>query len=186
MESNSQNVCPWWMGYVLLIPIRKWSHHPKKLFENHVVRGMNVLDFGCAMGYFSLPLAKMTGENGKVYCVDIQEKMLEKLNERAKRAGVENIIEPLQVGKTFDPSKLQNQIDFAMLFAVVHEVDDKEELFKNLYSMLKTGAKVLFAEPKGHVSDVEFKKSILLAIDCGFQVSEEKPMKKGLSAFLIK
>jgi len=179
-------MCPWWMGYFLLIPIRKFSHNPVKLLKPLIKEKMNVLDFGCAMGYFSLPLAKMAGNGGNVYCVDIQEKMLDKLKKRAEKAGVAQTIKPLLVGKTYNSKNLKDQIDFTLLFAVVHEVPDKANLFKEVYEMMKSGGKVHFAEPHGHVSPEEFEKSIKLAIAAGFTLSEEKPMKKGLSAFLLK
>jgi len=179
-------MCPWWMGYFLLIPIRKFSHNPVKLLKPLIKEKMNVLDFGCAMGYFSLHLAKMAGNGGNVYCVDIQEKMLDKLKKRAEKAGVAQTIKPLLVGKTYNSKNLKDQIDFTLLFAVVHEVPDKANLFREVYEMMKSGGKVLFAEPKGHVSPEEFEKSIKLAIAAGFTLSEEKPMKKGLSAFLLK
>lgn len=186
MEAKNKSMCPWWMGYFLLIPIRKFSHNPVKLLKPHIKENMNVLDFGCAMGYFSLPLAKMVGNGGNVYCADIQEKMLDKLQKRAEKAGVAQIIKPLLVGKTYNSKNLKDQIDFTLLFAMVHEVPDKTTLFHEVYEMMKSGGKVLFAEPQGHVSPKEFDKSIGLAIAAGFTLSEERPMKKGLSAFLIK
>jgi len=42
---------------------------------------MTVLDIGCGMGFFSIPLAPMVGPNGKVIWVDMQEKMLQLLAE---------------------------------------------------------------------------------------------------------
>jgi ubiquinone/menaquinone biosynthesis C-methylase UbiE len=186
MEQTKTHKCPWWLGYLLLMPVRKYGQDPEKILAPHVKKGMHVLDFGCAMGYFSLPLAHMTGPEGNVFCVDIQEKMLSALQKRAKKAGVADIITPLLVGKTYNPDKLQNSIDFTMLFAVVHEVPDKAELFTSIYDMAKPGSKVLFAEPKGHVNPIDFEKSIQLAMNAGFRVADEKPMPKGLSVFLIK
>jgi 2-polyprenyl-3-methyl-5-hydroxy-6-metoxy-1,4-benzoquinol methylase len=183
---EKQHVCPWWLGYFLINPLRKFQHNPHQILGQHVKAGMNILDFGSAMGYFSIPLAQLTGDKGKVYCVDIQEKMLKKLMKRANKANVGNIVKPLLVGKNFKVAELQGKIDFAILFAVVHEVPDKANLFKDLNTMLKPGAKLLFAEPKGHVTPEDFKKSIDLACLAGFKISEEKPMAKGLSAFLVK
>jgi 2-polyprenyl-3-methyl-5-hydroxy-6-metoxy-1,4-benzoquinol methylase len=180
------NVCPWWLGYTFLIPFRKFQHDPYKILGPHVKEGMTVMDYGCAMGYFSLPLAKMTGKNGNVYCVDIQEKMLENLQRRAANAQLEKIIKPRLVGKTFNVSELENKLDFVLIFMVVHEVPDKKQLFLDLFKMVKPGGKVLFAEPKGHVKPVEFEKSLQLAEAAGFKVSDEKPMRKGLCVFLEK
>jgi ubiquinone/menaquinone biosynthesis C-methylase UbiE len=184
--NNNQMVCPWWLGYVLLIPLRKFGHNPDKILGQHIKNGMNVLDFGCAMGYFSLPLARMVGNNGNVYCVDIQDKMLLKLQQRAKKAGVDGIIKPLLVGKSYNSSELESKIDFALIFYVVHEVPDKVKLFTDLYTMMKPGGKILFVEPKGHVSPEKFEESLQIAIAAGLKVSDEKPVSKGFSAFLIK
>ena len=183
---EKQNVCPWWLGYFLILPIRKLQHNPEKILAAHIKEGMKVLDYGSAMGYFSIPLAKMVGDAGEVYCVDIQSKMLEKLQKRAEKAGVSKITKPCLIGNGFSLEQLSGQIDFTMLFAVVHEVTDKKQLFKDLYRVSKNGAKVLFAEPKGHVTPEEFNKSIQLAKDAGFKVTEEKPALNGLCLILSK
>lgn len=183
---EKQKICPWWLGYTLLLPMRKYRHNPEKLIAPHVKPGMKIIDFGCAMGYFSIPMAKMAGPDGTVYCIDIQEKMLDKLSKRANKYQVQKNIVPLIVGKNYDVANLHGEIDFALLFAVVHEVPDKETLFSDLYAMLKPGAKILFAEPKGHVSDNDFKHSISIAKKYGFTVLNQKPMTKGLSVFLAK
>lgn len=186
METKKNGVCPWWIGYTMLIPIRKYQHDPYKIIGPHIKQGMTTMDYGCAMGYFSIPMAKMTGSKGIVYCVDIQDKMLKKLKTRAEKHNVSSSIKPLQVGKDYMVKDLEGKLDFVLLFMVVHEVPDKKQLFTDLYFMIKTGGKILFFEPKGHVTPEDFEKSIQLARAAGFKVSEEKPIKKGLSAFLMK
>jgi ubiquinone/menaquinone biosynthesis C-methylase UbiE len=183
---ENQRLCPVWGGYIFLLPLRKFQHDPQKILEPFIKPGMTVMDFGCAMGYFSIPLAKMTGEQGKVYCVDIQEKMLVKLQLRAIKYGVSDIIKPLLAGKNYNPVNLNDTLDFALLFMVVHEVPDKAGLFRDMFAMLKQGGKILFFEPKGHVSEDDFDKSLRFAKNAGFKISDEKPMKKGLNAFLLK
>lgn len=186
MSTNNNDVCPWWLGYTLILPIRKYLHNPEQILGPHIKEGMNIMDYGSAMGYFSIPLAKMTGAKGKVYCVDIQAKMLEKLKQRSVKYDVSSTVIPLLVGKDYIVSDLNNQLDFILLFAVVHEIPNKVSLFRDLFSMLKPGGKVLFVEPKGHVKQTDFEKSIQMAKNAGFGVPTEKPMNKGLNAFLIK
>jgi len=185
-NNNNNNICPWWLGYTFLLPIRKFQHNPKKILGSHIKKGMEVMDYGCAMGYFSIPLAQMTGLEGTVFCVDIQHKMLEKLQKRAIKYGVSPTIKPLQIGRNYNSDDLREKLDFVLLFAVVHEVPDKVSLFRDLFSMLKKDGKVLFAEPKGHVKSTDFEKSLQLAKNAGFKVLEEKPLKKGLCSFLQK
>jgi SAM-dependent methyltransferase len=90
------------------------------------------------------------------------------------------------VGKNYHVADLNGKLDFALLFAVVHEVPDKAELFRDMFSMLKENGKILFFEPKGHVKQEGFEKSLQLAKEAGFVVLPEKPVNKGLSAILIK
>jgi ubiquinone/menaquinone biosynthesis C-methylase UbiE len=181
-----KHVCPWWLGYTFLMPIRKYQHNPYKILGPHIKPGMIVMDYGCAMGFFSIPLAKMTGAEGKVYCVDIQHKMLASLQKRALKFGVSPIIKPLLVGRDYRASYLQEKLDFVLLFMVVHEIPDKAGLFKDIYSMLKPRGKVLFFEPKGHVSPDDFKISLDIAQNTGLKMLDEKPLKNNLCVFLEK
>lgn len=186
MDSTKNNVCPVWLGYTFILPIRKLQHDPYKILSPYVTEGMKIMDYGCAMGWFSIPMAKMTGSNGKVYCVDIQDKMLSRLQKRAVNYNVSGTIETLLVGKDFNPGKLEGLLDFILLFAVVHEVPDKQKLFHDLSEMLKVGGRVFFAEPKGHVSPEEFERSVEMASDAGLRPLPEKPMKRGLCKMLVK
>lgn len=161
------HLCPWWMGYFLINPIRRFRHHPENILNKYVKSGMKVIDFGCAMGYFSLPIAKMVGRTGKVYCFDIQPKMLEKLKQRAVKKGLEQTIELCLIENAKHQSFV-TQADFALLFAVAHEVQNQHELFQQLHAMLKPGAQVLFAEPRGHVSFSGFNDSLNIADRSGF------------------
>jgi SAM-dependent methyltransferase len=112
--------------------------------------------------------------------------MLDKLQRRAVKYGVSSIINTIQAGENYNAIDLHETLDFALLFAVVHEVPDKVGLFRDMFAMLKTGGKILFTEPKGHVKPADFEKSIQLAKTAGFSVLEEKPVSKGLCVFLIK
>lgn len=183
MEEKS--VCPWWMGYFLLIPIRKFSHNPSKLLKPYVKKGMKVVDYGSAMGYFSIPMAKYVGKEGKVYCIDIQQKMLDKLLGRAKRLGVGKQIIPILNTQIKTYTGIKEDADFVLLFAVAHEVPDREKLFTYISSMLKPRGILYFAEPPGHVSKEEFEESILFAEKAGFVICE-RPNNKSLTIVLEK
>ncbi len=186
MISDRSRLSPWWVGYALLFPTRKIFNNPYRLLKPYVKSDMAVLDYGCAMGYFSIPMAKMVAPEGMVFCADIQPKMLSKLRERAIKNGVSENISLLEVGGNYKPEKLKDKIDFALLFAVVHEVSDKHELFTHLYSMIKSGGILLIAEPKGHVKSGEFIFSLSLAQKAGFKILSHEPFNKELKAVLIK
>lgn len=163
----SKRLCPIWIAYLLLNPIRKLYQNPEKILSPYVSEGMTVLDMGCAMGYFSLPLARMVGTDGKVICADIQEKMLKSLEKRATKAGLSDRIETRLCHQN---NFVQEEFDFALVFAVVHEVSDASEFFSQLHKNLKSDGKVLFAEPKGHVTKRAFDASVSIAQQSGFKI----------------
>ena len=82
----SKRVCPWWLGYLLASPLRRLLQDPDEIVRPYVAEGMIVLDVGSGMGFFSLPLAEMVGEIGKVVAIDLQEEMIKGLVQRAKKA----------------------------------------------------------------------------------------------------
>ena len=84
----AEHICPWWVGYFLISPIRRWLQDPEKILSPYINEGMTVLDIGPGMGFFTIPAARMVGESGKVIAVDVQEKMLTVLRKRAEKAGV--------------------------------------------------------------------------------------------------
>ena len=82
------HICPWWGGYFIDNPLRRLLHNPEKIVGPYVQPGMTVMDVGCGMGFFSIAMAKMVGDSGRVIAVDLQQKMLDVLRQRATKAGV--------------------------------------------------------------------------------------------------
>ena len=186
METTS-HICPVWIGYILANPLRKLFENPSRILAPYVRQGMKILEIGPAMGYFSIPLAKMTGKTGKVYCVDVQEKMLEKLSKRAERKGVKNeIVLHLANPDSQNIAFLKEQIDFCLLAHVVHEVPDRFILLTEVADSLKTGAKVLLIEPKGHVDEPAWKETLEIVEKCGFSLHETETVKRNRAMELRK
>ncbi len=181
----AEHVCPVWIGYLLASPLRKLLQDPVKILEPHVKPGMQVLDAGPAMGFFSLPMARLVGPGGKVVCVDLQEKMIRSLEKRARKADLLERIE----GRTCTPDSLQlddaaGRFDFALAFAVVHEVPDAARFFSEICPTLKEGGRLLVAEPSGHVSGEDFEASLSAAAKAGFNELERPKIRRSLTALL--
>jgi ubiquinone/menaquinone biosynthesis C-methylase UbiE len=183
----AQHRCPYWLGYLLNNPLRRVLHNPEKILRPLVAPGMTALDIGSAMGFFALPLARMVGPNGKVVCVDVQEKMLQALHKNACKAGLSNRI----VTRVCKPDSLnldgfEGTVNFAIAFAVVHEISDAGTLFAEVFQSLKPGAECLIAEPKGHVSAQDFAQSLLLAEQAGLRTTATPSIPRCHTALLCK
>ncbi|HXX53962.1 MAG TPA: class I SAM-dependent methyltransferase [Thermodesulfovibrionales bacterium] len=142
----SHRVCPWWLGYLLASPLRRLLQNPEEIVGPYIRSGMSILDVGCGMGFFSLPLANLVGETGKVVCVDLQERMIGGLVRRARKAGLAGRIDArICDGNSLRVDDLAGRIDFAILFALVHEVPDKRKLFSEVCAAMKQGGQLLLA-----------------------------------------
>jgi ubiquinone/menaquinone biosynthesis C-methylase UbiE len=181
------HICPVWIGYIMASPLRKLQQNPNKILAPFIKEGMNILEIGPAMGFFSIPMAKMTGNSGKVYCADIQENMLTKLYRRASKAGVNHIIETrLTSSDSLNIDDLKNSIDFTILAFVVHEVPDQNNLFSAVAEAMKKNSSLLFMEPKGHVNMLEWEKSISIAKENGLQFEQNIKVTGSRAALLKK
>lgn len=182
-----QRVCPFWIGYLLISPIRKLLQDPAKILGPYIGPNRVVLDIGAAMGFFSLPMARAVKPNGKVVSVDMQPRMLEALRRRAARAGLSDWIEtractPESIGL----SDRGGVFDFALAFAMLHEVPDPARCLGELYQLLKPGGRVLLAEPRARVEEHDFDGSLTLAKSCGFSVTERPAIHGTHAAVLTK
>lgn len=184
----AERVCPWWLGYLLASPIRRWGmQNPEKLLAPFVREGMTILEPGPGMGFFTLPLATMTGPSGRIVAVDIQGKMLEGLRRRAGKAGLLPRIETRLVQP--DSMKLEDlnrKVDFVLAFAVVHEMPSPEAFFREAAAALKPGGILLLAEPAGHVKPEKFEKELEAAGAARLELIERPKIRRSYAAVLRK
>ena len=181
---REDHVCPWWLAYTFDNPLRRFLHDPDALLSPYVKEGMTVADIGCGMGYFSLAMAAMVGENGQVLAVDIQQKMLRKLRKRARKKGVAGNIRPVLASQ--DDIKIKEPVDFVLTFWMVHETGDIPRFLKQVSSVLKDQGKLLIAEPRMHVPLAKFEQILEQAQDAGFQVIHYPRIGMSRAALLSK
>ena len=181
----AERVCPPWIGFWLANPLRKLFQNPAKILGDYVKPGMTVLDIGCAMGFFSMGMAKLVGESGKVIAIDLQEEMINGLKKRADRAGLMKRIQPrVCTSDSLCLNDLAGDIDFALAFYVVHEVPDPAAFFADIFLALKPGGTLYVVEPKGHVTKDSYTKMEAIAQTAGFKISStRKPSLKFATLF---
>ena len=148
---------------------------------------MTVIDVGCAMGFFSLPMAEMVGPGGKVICIDLQEKMVQGLYRKAKKKNLLGSIEARVCrNDSLNVDDLENTADFVLAAAVIHEVPDAASFLAELYGVVKEGGKLLVVEPSGHVSEQAFRATVDAAVKCGFTILENSESRRRHQALFQK
>lgn len=150
---------------------RKLVHNPEKILQDYVKDGMAVLDMGCGPGFFTLPIAEMVGDSGKVIAADFQAEMLEKLRNKIKDDKLRKRIILHQTA--VDRIGVIEEIDLAFVFYMLHEAPDQRKFLEELKSIIKQGGKILLVEPKFHVSKKKFDNFVNIAVALGFQLIEK-------------
>ncbi len=165
-KEERSKICPVERAGALDTRYRRWTQSPKRLLKPFVSRGMLAVDLGCGPGVYTLEMARMVGENGKVIAADIQEGMLQIVRKKIRDTPLEKIIELHKTSQ--ETLGLSLQADFILAFYVLHEIPGKKNLYQELYALLKPQGKLLIIEPKGHVTKQEFKTMTSLLISQGF------------------
>lgn len=188
-KKENYKVFPFWKARICsaIYGLRKKYQNPNEVLQGYIAEGMTAADIGCALGYFTLPMAQMAGESGKIVAVDLQPQMLEELARKAKKLGLQERIKMICCSEhSLSIDQWKEQLDFALVFAVAHEVPDRERMFHELHSAMKKGARLLLAEPKGHVSEECFRESIEFARKNGFKVIGVPHINMSRSILLVK
>jgi len=180
----AKHVCPWWLAYTFDNPLRRIFHKPEEIFFPYLQEGMTAVDLGCGMGYFSIGMAKIVGETGKVISVDLQQKMLDILRKRAIKTGAANRITTFLCDE--NNIGIHEKVDFALAFWMAHETPDERNFLKQVCAILKPSGKFLLAEPKGHVTFNEFKKTLSIAQELGLKLIDSPVISLSHAALLEK
>jgi ubiquinone/menaquinone biosynthesis C-methylase UbiE len=183
----AHRVCPWWLGYALINPLRRLVENPGVVLDGLVRDGMTVIEPGCGMGFFTLEIARRVGPSGRVVALDLQQRMLAGLQRRARRARLADRIEArLVTGHGLSLDDLAGAADLAVALHVVHEVPDQRAFFAELATALRAGGRVLVVEPAGHVTPADFAVSLAHAAASGLLPAPELPPARRLRAVLVR
>jgi ubiquinone/menaquinone biosynthesis C-methylase UbiE len=177
-------VCPWWCCFTFDNIFRKLLQNPERILKPYIKRGWTVLDVGPGMGYFTIPLAKLVGDTGKVIAADLQPKMLDGIGHRALRAGVQDRIKLQQVAP--ESIGISEAIDFCLAFWMVHEVPDRARFFGEISVILKPDGLLLLAEPRLHVSRDAFSQTLEIAKSAGLSAVDQPKISLSYAALLKK
>jgi ubiquinone/menaquinone biosynthesis C-methylase UbiE len=164
----AEHVCPPWLSFTLTNAFRRLAQDPDRIVGPFVRPGDVVLDVGCGPGFFTVPLARMVGDRGRVVAVDIHPGMLERTRRRAVRAGVGDRVRLHPASRAALGLDLAERADFALAFWMAHEVSDPGRLFAEIGAALKPDGRLLLVEPKLHVPGPSFDALLGLAEGAGF------------------
>lgn len=164
--------------------VRRMFQNPCAILREYIHPGDTVIDIGCGPGFFSLDMARLVGETGKVHSVDLQPEMLRIIEKKARKHSLSDRIILHQCGSHTLNLNNSLQADFILAYYMVHETPDHPLFFSEVRKLLKPGGRFLVVEPKFHVSRAHFAAIIADAEAAGFRPLDT-PEKKGGRAVLL-
>jgi ubiquinone/menaquinone biosynthesis C-methylase UbiE len=111
----------------------------KTLRELGLREGDSFVDIGCGTGYFTIPAIDIVGPGGRVFGIDVSERMLDKLRERTERDQLDRLTLIKSDGHSLG---LQvGIVSFAFMANVLHEIEDRKEFLQEIYRSLVPGGR---------------------------------------------
>ncbi len=152
-----------------------------------ISEGKTVADIGAGSGWFTVRAAKRTGENGKIYAVEINEDAIKYINERKQKENLPNI--ETVVGTEDDPRLPKNSTDAVLILKTYHEIAQPIKLMEHLLPSLKENALVGIIDRNGNGNDHGIRKDTVIEEmkRAGFALKEEYDFVKadGMDYFLV-
>ena len=119
-----------------------------------------VLDFGCRVGHYTIPAAKVVEDEGIVYAVDKEQQALDELRQKATDLNLKNI-RTINTSGRVQINLENNTIDVILFYDVLHyhEKKEREKLYAEAHRVLKQDG-LFSVYPKHTLEDnpqMEFK-----------------------------
>lgn len=145
-------------------------------------KGDHVADFGAGHGYFSIPMARAVGGDGKVYALDIQKEILEIIRAKAK---LEHLLNIETVWADVDEpggSKIRDRfLDFALISNILFQAEKKKNLLSEAFRVLREGGRLAIIEWDMDLGDlgpprelrIKKEEAKALALGAGFEPDRE-------------
>ena len=125
----------------IVLRVREPFKKPHKRLEKiGLQEGQTVLDYGCAIGSYSIPASEIVGENGTVYALDIHPMAIKKVTARANKSKALNVKTILYADGTGLPNE---SVDVVLLYDVLQLIGDKEGVLREIHRILR---------PSGYIS----------------------------------
>src|SRR5262245_24355030 len=124
----------------------EWQKPDELVAALRILPGQAVADIGAGTGYFTFRLARAVGPKGKVYAVDVDERMIHLLKKRREEAGTPQV----GVVKTppEEPGLPPRSVDLVFLCDTYHHLGDRAAWLRKLKAALRPG---------GRFVDIDFR-----------------------------
>lgn len=121
---------------------------PEKIIAQFGLKsGDHIADFGAGHGYFTIPMARAVGGDGKIYAIDIQKSVLDIIRAKAR---AEHLLTIEYLWSDLDQphgSKLKDlTVNFVLIANILFQTEHAQELLAEARRILCRGGQLALVE----------------------------------------
>ncbi len=111
-----------------------------------IKRGFYLLDFGCGLGFNTIPAAKAVGKEGQVFSLDFNKHAIKIVKKKISK----NCLDNVKVIESSCDTGLENKsIDLVYLHNTLPMITEKQKVLKEITRVIKTGGKLSYMSRLG-------------------------------------
>lgn len=118
-----------------------YDQREKILEATGVERGMDVADVGAGTGLFTLLFAERVGEDGTVYAVDISRPFVERIGERVREQGLNNVRTVVNTQRSAELPA--DAVDLVFLSDTYHHFEYPAQMLASFREALRAGGELV-------------------------------------------
>jgi len=107
-------------------------------------KGSVVADVGAGSGFMAELFARMVGPQGKVYAVDINPKLLERIEKDARASGLTNL--QIVLGQEDSITLPANSVDLVFICDTYHHFEYPKSSLQSIHRALRPGGEIVLVE----------------------------------------
>jgi len=116
---------------------RRLFRPPSRFLAKYLSHGATAADLGCGPGFFSLPMARIVGDRGRVHAVDFDERVIERVKQKASRSGFSHILAPRAASASEIDFIETGSVDFVLAEGLLCCMKDHEGAMRQIKRILK-------------------------------------------------
>ncbi len=146
---NEQRPMSWFAFQVmrLMMNIRKrFRNIEEEINLAGIERGLRVLDFGCGLGFNTIPAARAVGEEGKVFALDLSMQAIKITQKKVKKNKLGNVV---FINSGCNTGLEDMSIDLVYLHNALPIIKEKERVLNEITRVIKIGGKLSYMSRAG-------------------------------------
>ncbi len=164
---------PGFMTRLIDNPIRrKFIQKPEKVAERmNLEPGMTIIEIGPGKGSYTKAIAKSVLPDGKVYAIDIQESIIDRLKKRVEKENITNIIP--KIDDAYNLSFEDDSVDRVLIIVCLPEIPEPIRALKDFKGVLKPNGLISLSEMLPDPDYPRRKTEKKWAEEAGFELDNE-------------